>query len=236
MTLTNAPITSDARSPRLTPCIGCGVMVPYRTTNQVCCEPCSKARRRETLRKAAERQRRKRGIQQVKGTVIHCERCRCEVVLNRNADARFCRSCYLAKNGEEAKGRSAKKAATPEGRAYANAYQRERARTDPQIAVSRTMTVLMHRALRGGKAGRSWRTLVPYTLEELMTHLERQFTKGMTWENRGKWHIDHIRPLSSFQFTSSDDPGFREAWALNNLRPLWASDNIRKSDKRLFLL
>src|SRR3546814_9720873 len=73
-------------------------------------------------------------------------------------------------------------------------------------------------SLGDGKNGRSWETLVGYTVADLMAHLERQFLPGMSWDNRGEWHIDHIRPLCSFEFTSLDDPQFREAWALTNLR------------------
>jgi len=51
---------------------------------------------------------------------------------------------------------------------------------------------------------------------------------GMGWHNMSEWHIDHIMPLASFNFTGLDDPAVREAWALSNLRPLWAADNIRK--------
>lgn len=98
------------------------------------------------------------------------------------------------------------------------------------------MRTMIHRGLGKGKAGRSWREFVPYTLEELMAHLERQFLPGMTWDNRRQWHIDHIVPLASFTFTSPDDPEFRAAWALTNVRPLWAKDNIRKSAKRTHLL
>lgn len=64
-----------------------------------------------------------------------------------------------------------------------------------------------------------------------MAHLERQFLPGMTWENRGEWHIDHIRPLCSFQFQTPDCPQFREAWALTNLQPLWAQDNLKKGGR-----
>lgn len=60
--------------------------------------------------------------------------------------------------------------------------------------------------------------------EELKFHLESLFTKGMTWKNYGKWHVDHIRPICSF---------FPEEWEqvnhYTNLRPLWAEDNIAKS-------
>src|SRR3546814_14803337 len=66
-------------------------------------------------------------------------------------------------------------------------------------------------SLGDGKNGRSWETLVGYTVADLMAHLERQFLPGMSWDNRGEWHIDHIRPLCSFEFTSPDDPQFREA-------------------------
>lgn len=78
--------------------------------------------------------------------------------------------------------------------------------------------------------------LLGYSREQLVSHLERQFQRGMSWDNYGDWHIDHIRPLSSFKITSNDDPSIREAWALSNLRPLWARENIRKKDKREFLV
>jgi phage terminase Nu1 subunit (DNA packaging protein) len=88
----------------------------------------------------------------------------------------------------------------------------------------------------GGKAGKSWADLVGYSVDQLRAHIERQFTKGMSWKNRRKWHIDHILPLSSFAFTSPDDAEFKSAWALSNLRPLWSEKNIAKAAKREFLL
>jgi hypothetical protein len=51
----------------------------------------------------------------------------------------------------------------------------------------------------------------------------------MTWENRSKWHVDHIRPCASFNLF---DPAQQAAcFHFSNLQPLWAADNIRKSDK-----
>lgn len=75
-----------------------------------------------------------------------------------------------------------------------------------------------------------------YTSQELIQHLERQFLPGMTWDNSNKWHVDHIQPLSSFKYESVNDEAFKQAWALSNLRPLWASDNLTKYNKRVFLL
>ena len=53
----------------------------------------------------------------------------------------------------------------------------------------------------------------------------------MNWDNYGEWHVDHIIPKSSFNFSSKHDKEFKECWALDNLQPLWAEDNIAKSDK-----
>jgi len=73
--------------------------------------------------------------------------------------------------------------------------------------------------------------LLDYSLQDLMSHLEAQFQEGMTWENHGEWHIDHIRPVCSFNFTSKHDKEFKECWALFNLRPLWAKDNLSKGGR-----
>ena len=91
-------------------------------------------------------------------------------------------------------------------------------------------------ALQGGKRGRSWENLVGYTVDDLRAHLERQFTKGMTWDNMGEWHVDHILPKVSFTYSSAEDPEFRACWALTNLRPLWGAENISKHAKRLHLI
>lgn len=92
-------------------------------------------------------------------------------------------------------------------------------------------------ALKGsGKGGKGWQQLVGYTATDLKRHLERQFIKGMSWDNYGEWHVDHIIPVASFTFTTPDDPDFKACWALTNLRPLWSGDNIRKSDNRLHLI
>lgn len=92
-------------------------------------------------------------------------------------------------------------------------------------------------ALKGsGKGGRGWQQIVGYTSADLKAHLERQFAKGMTWDNYGDWHVDHIVPVSSFVFSSPEDADFKACWALTNLRPMWAAENVRKSDKRLHLI
>lgn len=90
--------------------------------------------------------------------------------------------------------------------------------------------------LRGGKGSRSWREKVGYSLDDLKTHIERSFLKGMGWHNANLWHIDHIIPLSAFEYANIDEKNFKIAWALTNLRPMWAKDNISKGASRDLLL
>lgn len=72
---------------------------------------------------------------------------------------------------------------------------------------------------------------VEWTIEELMVHLEKQFLPGMTWDNYGEWHVDHIVPAASFSYKSPSDADFKACWHLGNLRPLWAKDNCSKQDR-----
>lgn len=97
-------------------------------------------------------------------------------------------------------------------------------------AATRIRTGIRHSLRKKGakKDGRAWQEVVGYSTAELMAHLEAQFAPGMSWDNMSEWHIDHIRPVSSFHFTSMDDPELAVAWALDNLRPLWAEDNFKK--------
>ena len=86
-------------------------------------------------------------------------------------------------------------------------------------------------SLRTSKNGRHWEELVGYTINELKEHLERLFKSGMTWENYGKWHIDHIIPKSKFNFVTPEDLDFKKCWALKNLQPLEAKQNMSKGNK-----
>ena len=89
----------------------------------------------------------------------------------------------------------------------------------------------IRKSLKGNKNGMHWEFLVGYTLQELMNHLENQFKPGMSWDNRRDWHIDHIRPITSFNFNSYEDREFKECWSLVNLQPLWPEENLKKGIK-----
>lgn len=121
--------------------------------------------------------------------------------------------------------------------AKAVARQKEKYRNEPWFNLKVKFAARLKRLLVG-KAGRTTLELLGYSREELVSHIEKQFTKGMNWERvfAGEIHIDHIVPVSSFNISGADDPALRECWALSNLRPLWAKDNLSKQAKREFLL
>lgn len=74
----------------------------------------------------------------------------------------------------------------------------------------------------------SIRNILGYSIDELKTHLEKQFEDWMTWDNLGltaktpkqTWQIDHIRPVNTFNITDIYCDDFKKCWALSNLRPL----------------
>lgn len=103
----------------------------------------------------------------------------------------------------------------------------------PKGKLNKAISYRMWASLKGNKVGHHWESLVDYSVLQLKKHIEKQFLPGMTWENYGHetWHIDHIIPISAFNFNSPNDIDFKRCWSLKNLRPLWASENFRKHNK-----
>jgi len=101
----------------------------------------------------------------------------------------------------------------------------------PKKRIYHSMSANIKHCLKNKKNGYHWEDLVGYTVYDLKKYLESQFTDGMTWDNYGKWHIDHIKPVSWFNFTSYEDREFKQCWSLDNLQPLWAKDNLSKGNK-----
>jgi len=73
--------------------------------------------------------------------------------------------------------------------------------------------------------------MLGYTPVQLKHRIESQFREGMTWETYGKWDIDHIRPLTSFDMNAKPS----EVNALSNLQPLWEEENIAKYNHILLI-
>lgn len=116
---------------------------------------------------------------------------------------------------------------------YRREYEKHKKDTDPSYKLACYTRTAIYTCLKERNISKYENTfnLLPYTLENLMEHLEKQFTEGMTWDNYGDWHVDHEKPMTSFIMESPEDKGFQECWALKNLQPLWAEDNLSKGSK-----
>ena len=68
-----------------------------------------------------------------------------------------------------------------------------------------------------------------YSPKEYVNNITLKLKKGMTLDNYGLWHVDHIKPLSLFDLTKDEE--IKKAWAFNNLQCLWANENISKGNR-----
>lgn len=112
-----------------------------------------------------------------------------------------------------------------------NEYQTKRYKNDENFRIRTLLRSRIRNSLKSQSAKKSKRTseLVGCSIDELWKHLEKQFKDGMTRQNLGKWHIDHIKPCSLFDLTDSEQQ--KECHNYKNLQPLWAIDNIKKGNK-----
>ena len=108
-------------------------------------------------------------------------------------------------------------------------YQRDRRSVDPCFKLLSNLRRRVCHAITDGHRSFHTKELVGCDIKELMRHLESKFQSGMTWENYGEWHVDHIKPCSSFDLTDINQQKMCFNWM--NLQPLWALENIRKSNK-----
>lgn len=127
---------------------------------------------------------------------------------------------YRRENAERVRSRSAER-------------YRRRYGIDPHFTLGLRVRNLVRDSLNGRrKSGRTF-DILGYTAEDLKFHIESKFKDGMTMGAllRGEIHIDHIRPVASFDITSEYCEDFKKCWALDNLQPLWAFDNLSKGAK-----
>ncbi len=117
-------------------------------------------------------------------------------------------------------------------------------KNDPCFKLRGKISSLIKRMLllnNSSKQGKSVAQYIPYSMQELKEHIEKQFESWMTWENWGvykvdewndndsstwKWQLDHVIPQSILPYDNMDCDNFKKCWALENLRPLNAKQNL----------
>lgn len=115
---------------------------------------------------------------------------------------------------------------TQKRKASLSELQKKSYENNKQAFLMRLLVSRFPRMIRKEMYGCSSSEKLGYTLDEFKAHFDKLFTDGMSWDNHGEWHIDHIIPVSKFP-----KDRIREVNSLNNLQPLWAIDNLKKGDR-----
>lgn len=108
------------------------------------------------------------------------------------------------------------------------AYQKEYY-LDMHHHLARSLRIRMNQAVNNNQKAGSVVADLGCSISAFKLYIENQFEDEMTWNNYGKWHLDHVLPLASFDLT--DRQQFLEAANWLNYQPLWAEDNLTKGSK-----
>tara|TARA_R110000796_G_scaffold160981_1_gene277724 strand:- start:9 stop:629 length:621 start_codon:yes stop_codon:yes gene_type:complete len=108
-------------------------------------------------------------------------------------------------------------------------YQKVKRLKDPLYKMKGNLRTRTSTAFRNKGYNKNSKTqkMLGVSWEVCKAHIQRQFTKGMTWDNSAEWHIDHIIPLTS----ANTEEELKKLCHYSNLQPLWAIDNLMKSAK-----
>ena len=139
---------------------------------------------------------------------------------------------YRKKNPEKERARDKKRSKRPEYKKRKNARHRERIKTDPQYRLAHNLRSRVHNVFKGKAKSASTMTLLGCSIPHLKDHLEKQFLPGMTWENYGTWHMDHMMPMASFDLNDPEQQ--RQCCHYTNLQPMWATENMCKNAKVIY--
>lgn len=112
-----------------------------------------------------------------------------------------------------------------------NKRRKERLKNDINFKLAERLRIRLYTLLKFKQKQGSAVNDLGCSLDELKLYLESKFQPGMTWENWGRdgWHIDHIKPLASFNLSIPDE--HKKACHYTNLQPLWAVDNLTKNKR-----
>jgi hypothetical protein len=109
-------------------------------------------------------------------------------------------------------------------------YFRKKLKTDIIFKLKHYLRKRIYNALKSNIKSTKTIKLVGCNIEFLKGYLQAQFKEGMTWQNYGLWHIDHIKPCCAFDLSKPKEQ--HKCFNYKNLQPLWAKDNQSKGGKK----
>lgn len=116
----------------------------------------------------------------------------------------------------------------PENKAKRNKRQRNRTKNDPIFHLTQSLRNRIRMALKRNSKSLNTMCLIGCDIDYLMYYIQEKFTEGMSWDNHGDWHMDHIKPCIKFDLSRKSEQLI--CFNFKNLQPLWAEENLRKAD------
>lgn len=111
-------------------------------------------------------------------------------------------------------------------------YKKTRRDSDLNYKLRERFRYRLWSALKMKKANKfdSISDMIGCSYNFLVEYISKKFEDGMTWDNYGKWHIDHIVPCAKFDLTDIKEQN--KCFHYTNLQPLWEKDNKSKGHWR----
>ena len=167
-----------------------------------------------------------------------CRKCYCEYKTNkRKNDEKYKQSDILYKQKYEQSGRRKEvskiryEEKKDEILKKCIAYNKKKYNTDPYFKVVCCMRSRISKLLKQKNADKynKFYNYLGCSKQDFILYFQAKFKEVMTWENHGEWHIDHIKPCSSFNLLNEEEQ--KKCFHYTNLQPLWASENLSKGSK-----
>lgn len=146
---------------------------------------------------------------------------KCKICLNNNEKIRY--------KNNRIKILEKQKIYFKENKDKINLYVKNKILINPLFKLKRNINCLISSSIKNNNYIKISRTnkILGCSNEYFKIYIENQFTKGMSWENRQEWHLDHIYPVS----LAKDEEELIRLNHYTNFQPLWAKDNLQKSNK-----
>jgi len=111
------------------------------------------------------------------------------------------------------------------------AYQSKLEKENISYRIASRLRHRLYTALKANKTSKSYSVmyLLGCDMNIFKEYLSDKFKEGMSWENYGAWHIDHIKPCALFDLTDIQEQ--KKCFHYSNLQPLWAEENLHKNTK-----
>jgi len=138
------------------------------------------------------------------------------------------KKAYKLKNKERIRKQSCEYAKRPEVRERVRLQIRQKLKNNPLFILKSRLRTRFYQYVKRGLAKKQVKTseLIGCDWKYLKNHLQRRFKKGMSWQNFGEWHIDHIKPMAHFNLLDVKEQ--YKCCNYKNLKPMWATDNLSK--------